>query len=53
MGRKAIALQLDAGRIASFPSVAESLKAALYQTWQRDTFDATLVNNAQATATMH
>lgn len=45
MGRKAVALQLDAGRIASFPSFAESLKAALYQTWQRDTFDH-LVNNA-------
>ena len=45
MGRKAIALQLDTGDIASFAPFAERLRAALRETWQRETFDC-LVNNA-------
>jgi NAD(P)-dependent dehydrogenase (short-subunit alcohol dehydrogenase family) len=45
LGRKAVALRLDAGDVSTFPAFAESLKAALKQTWQRDTFDH-LVNNA-------
>lgn len=45
MGRKAIALQLDTGEVATFPTFAEKLRAALTHTWQRDTLDH-LVNNA-------
>ncbi len=45
MGRKAVALQLDTANMATFPSFAEQLRAALRQTWQRETFDH-LVNNA-------
>lgn len=45
MGRKAVAFQLDAGKIADFKPFAERLRKALQQTWQRDTFDH-LVNNA-------
>ncbi|UDM53960.1 SDR family NAD(P)-dependent oxidoreductase [Cupriavidus sp. MP-37] len=45
LGRKAVALQLDAGDISAFPAFAERLKAALQRTWQRDSFDH-LVNNA-------
>ncbi|MEL1265755.1 SDR family NAD(P)-dependent oxidoreductase [Pseudoxanthomonas putridarboris] len=45
MGRKALALQLDTGHVASFPAFAERLRASLRQTWRRDTFDH-LVNNA-------
>lgn len=45
MGRKAVALQLDTGSISAFAPFAERLKAALRETWQRDTFDH-LVNNA-------
>ena len=45
LGRKAVALQLDAGLVSTFPTFAERLKAALMETWQRDTFDH-LVNNA-------
>ncbi len=45
MGRKAIALQLDTGDIASFAPFAERLHAALRETCQRETFDC-LVNNA-------
>jgi len=45
MGRKAVALQLDTGDVASFPAFAERLLAALRGTWQRETFDH-LVNNA-------
>ncbi|WGF88239.1 SDR family NAD(P)-dependent oxidoreductase [Marinivivus vitaminiproducens] len=44
-GRKAVALQLDTGDVASFASFAERLRAALGATWQRETFDH-LVNNA-------
>jgi NAD(P)-dependent dehydrogenase (short-subunit alcohol dehydrogenase family) len=45
MGRKAIAFQLDTGNIAGFALFAERLRAALRETWQRETFDY-LVNNA-------
>ncbi|GGF78570.1 oxidoreductase [Azorhizobium oxalatiphilum] len=45
MGRKAVALQLDTGKVASFADFALRLKAALKDTWQRETFDH-LVNNA-------
>ena len=45
MGRKAVALQLDTGDVATFGSFAERLRTALRETWQRETFDH-LVNNA-------
>ncbi|NDV87725.1 SDR family oxidoreductase [Aurantimonas aggregata] len=45
LGRNAIALHLDAGKVSSFAAFAESLRQALRETWQRDSFDA-LVNNA-------
>jgi NAD(P)-dependent dehydrogenase (short-subunit alcohol dehydrogenase family) len=45
LGRKAVALQLDAGDVSTFPAFVERLKAALRQTWQRDNFDH-LINNA-------
>jgi NAD(P)-dependent dehydrogenase (short-subunit alcohol dehydrogenase family) len=45
MGRKAIAFQLDTGNITGFVLFAERLRAALRETWQRETFDY-LVNNA-------
>ena len=45
LGRRAIALQLDIARIDSFPVFADTLRAALLQTWDRDTFDH-LINNA-------
>jgi NAD(P)-dependent dehydrogenase (short-subunit alcohol dehydrogenase family) len=45
MGRKAVALQLDVGKVASFPAFVEQLRGALKKTWKRDTFDH-LVNNA-------
>lgn len=45
LGRKALAFRLDSGDIASFPVFAETLRGALRDTWQRDTFDH-LVNNA-------
>jgi NAD(P)-dependent dehydrogenase (short-subunit alcohol dehydrogenase family) len=45
MGRKAVALQLDTGDVATFPSFAARLKTALRETWERETFDH-LVNNA-------
>jgi NAD(P)-dependent dehydrogenase (short-subunit alcohol dehydrogenase family) len=45
MGRRAVALQLDTGRVADFPAFAERLRVALRDTWQCDTFDH-LVNNA-------
>jgi NAD(P)-dependent dehydrogenase (short-subunit alcohol dehydrogenase family) len=45
MGRKARALQLDTGDVASFARFAETLRAALQETWSRKTFDH-LVNNA-------
>lgn len=45
MGRKALALQLDVGDTARFAGFAAAVRAALRDTWDRDTFDH-LVNNA-------
>ncbi|WP_144006771.1 SDR family NAD(P)-dependent oxidoreductase [Pelomonas sp. KK5] len=45
LGRKAVALQLDAGDSASFAAFADAVKTALAATWQRERFDH-LVNNA-------
>jgi NAD(P)-dependent dehydrogenase (short-subunit alcohol dehydrogenase family) len=45
LGRKAVALQLDASNVAGFGSFADRVRGALKETWQRDTFDH-LVNNA-------
>ncbi len=45
VGRKAMALQLDTGDVASLPVFAGKLATALRDTWDRDTFDH-LVNNA-------
>ncbi|MFG1221275.1 SDR family NAD(P)-dependent oxidoreductase [Xanthobacter wiegelii] len=45
LGRKAVALKLDTGDVTTFPDFAEHLRAALGETWQRQTFDH-LVNNA-------
>ncbi|MGF6373519.1 NAD(P)-dependent dehydrogenase (short-subunit alcohol dehydrogenase family) [Paraburkholderia sp. RAU6.4a] len=36
LGRKAVALQLDASNASTFPAFAERLKTVLRQTWQRD-----------------
>ena len=44
-GRKATALQLDAGDTATFAIFAQTLKRALKETWGRERFDF-LVNNA-------
>ncbi len=45
LGRRAVALSLDTGVVASFGAFADRVRMALRETWQRDTFDA-LVNNA-------
>lgn len=45
LGRKAVALQLDASDIASFPAFADNVRSALASIWQRTDFDH-LVNNA-------
>ncbi len=45
LGRKAMALQLDTGKVSTFPAFVEALRTALTTTWQGDTFDH-LVNNA-------
>jgi NAD(P)-dependent dehydrogenase (short-subunit alcohol dehydrogenase family) len=45
LGRKAVALQLDAGNVASFTGFVQRLRQALSQTWQRESFDH-LINNA-------
>jgi NAD(P)-dependent dehydrogenase (short-subunit alcohol dehydrogenase family) len=45
MGRRASALQLDTGKVDTFPEFAEELRRVLSDTWQRDNFDH-LVNNA-------
>lgn len=45
LGQKAVALQLDTSDVSGFPGFVEALKAALGQTWGRDTIDI-LVNNA-------
>jgi NAD(P)-dependent dehydrogenase (short-subunit alcohol dehydrogenase family) len=44
-GRRAVALQLDAGDTHGFAAFVGRLKTALSETWQRDRFDY-LVNNA-------
>lgn len=44
-GRKAAALPLEAGDVASFGAFKEALQAELSNRWSRDRFDA-LVNNA-------
>ena len=45
LGRKAVAIQLDAGDVSTFAAFRDRLKATLRETWERDTFDH-LVNNA-------
>ena len=45
MGRRAVALPLDVSDASSFPTFATRLRAALSETWGRETFDH-LVNNA-------
>ena len=45
LGREAVALRLDTGDIAGFAPFAGRLRAALRETWGRETFDY-LVNNA-------
>lgn len=45
LGRKALAFQLDSGDVSAFGPFAERLRAALRETWGRETFDH-LVNNA-------
>lgn len=45
LGRTGLALQLDAGRSATFPAFAGTVQAALKETFGRDRFDV-LVNNA-------
>ena len=44
-GRKAVALQLDVAKAATFDGFVADVKTALASTWKRDTFDH-LVNNA-------
>jgi NAD(P)-dependent dehydrogenase (short-subunit alcohol dehydrogenase family) len=45
MGRKAVALQLDTGVVASFAGFADAVRAKLAEVWGSETFDH-LVNNA-------
>jgi len=45
LGRKAVALQLDSGQVASFAGFVDQVRLALADTWQRDTLNH-LVNNA-------
>lgn len=45
LGRKALALPLEAGDVTGFATFAERLQANLRQHWQRETFDY-LINNA-------
>lgn len=45
LDRKAVALQLDSGNVASFDGFAGEVKQVLHETWGRDRFDF-LVNNA-------
>jgi NAD(P)-dependent dehydrogenase (short-subunit alcohol dehydrogenase family) len=44
-GRRAVALQLDAGDVAAFPAFVERVAEALDTRWARSSFDV-LVNNA-------
>jgi NAD(P)-dependent dehydrogenase (short-subunit alcohol dehydrogenase family) len=45
LGRKALMLQLDSGKVAAFPAFVADLKQALTAQWKRPTLDY-LVNNA-------
>ena len=45
MGRRAVALQLDTGKIETFSAFADEIKTVLRETWQTEKFDF-LVNNA-------
>ncbi|CAH1648692.1 SDR family NAD(P)-dependent oxidoreductase [Chelatococcus asaccharovorans] len=45
MGRKAVAIQLDVSKVASFRAFADALRDSLREVWNRDTFDY-LINNA-------
>lgn len=45
LGRKAVALRLDTSKVSSFPDFVMAVRAALEDTWGRDTFDH-LINNA-------
>ena len=45
LGRKALALQLDTGKVADFPDFVARLRTALDETFGRESFDH-LVNNA-------
>ncbi|WP_208607700.1 SDR family NAD(P)-dependent oxidoreductase [Paenibacillus pectinilyticus] len=45
LGRKAVAIQLDAGRTASFDGFKDELLNVIQQNWQREDFDY-LINNA-------
>ncbi|PZQ85661.1 MAG: 3-oxoacyl-ACP reductase [Ancylobacter novellus] len=45
LGRKAVALQLDTGKVADFPDFAARLRTVLDETFGRESFDH-LVNNA-------
>ncbi len=45
LGRKAVALRLDTSKVSSFPDFVLAVRAALRDTWGRDTFDH-LINNA-------
>jgi NAD(P)-dependent dehydrogenase (short-subunit alcohol dehydrogenase family) len=45
LGRKAVAIQLDAGSVADFGAFADKVRTVLKEIWQRDAFDH-LVNNA-------
>ena len=45
LGGKAVALQLDVARVATFPAFVEAVRTALAETWERETLDH-LVNNA-------
>ncbi len=43
-GGKAVALQLDAGNVSSFPAFKATFATALRETWHRDTFDYLVCN---------
>ena len=45
LGRRAVALRLDTGKVSSFPGFVAAVRSVLKDTWGRDTFDH-LINNA-------
>jgi len=45
LGRKAVALQLDASKVSAFGDFVQAVREQLQSVWQRDSFDY-LVNNA-------